>query len=127
MKRREELLSQAFDDEAAVLETRIPPLATSIRTIGSEADWTKIQQYPPEWEASTFKTFFKYIDGDTIVIDFGTWIGVTILYGVQFADSAYGVEGDPAAYAELEMNIRSKPSLKTWKILVLFSRLEMWS
>lgn len=105
-KRWNALQTEAFSTPNAITEARIPPTGTSVRTVGSRGKWQAIQQFPPSWEPDTFKTFFKYVDQDTILIDFGTWIGVTILYGVQFADSAYGVEGDPAAFAELQMNIR---------------------
>lgn len=58
------------------------------------------------WEKQTFDIFRKYVTPETIVIDFGTWIGPTLLFHGQFSKKSYGIEADPAAYAVAEYNIR---------------------
>jgi len=58
----------------------------------------------------TLKNFFQYIGPQTIVIDFGTWIGPTAMFASQLAHRVYGVEADPYAYAEVMTNIRLNPT-----------------
>jgi FkbM family methyltransferase len=57
------------------------------------------------WEASTFTIFDRFLSRQHSYIDIGAWIGPTLLYGCQTAKSAYGLEPDPLAYAELERNV----------------------
>ena len=44
-------------------------------------------------------------------IDFGSWIGPTILYHAQLSRRSYGIEADPVAYATLESNVQLNPQL----------------
>jgi FkbM family methyltransferase len=57
------------------------------------------------WERATFAIFDRFLDREHSYIDIGAWIGPTVLYGCQLAKTAYGLEPDPLAYAELEQNI----------------------
>lgn len=58
------------------------------------------------WERQTFKIFNKYINpGKTTVVDFGTWIGPTLLYHGGFSKLSFGIEADPVAYAVAEYNV----------------------
>ena len=57
------------------------------------------------WEPRTFRIFDKYVTGETTVIDFGTWIGPTLLYHGQFSKHSFGIEADPVAYAVAEYNV----------------------
>lgn len=57
------------------------------------------------WERSTFAIFDRFLDRQHSYIDIGAWIGPTVLYGCQLARTAYCLEPDPLAYAELEQNI----------------------
>lgn len=59
------------------------------------------------WEPDTFQHFFRYLDRTSTLIDFGTWIGPTILYGSKLAGQVYGIEGDPVAYAEAKINVQA--------------------
>jgi FkbM family methyltransferase len=64
-----------------------------------------------DWESSTFGIFARFLDREHSYIDIGAWIGPTVLYGCQLAKTAYGLEPDPLAYAELAQNIAVNPSI----------------
>jgi len=57
------------------------------------------------WERKTFEIFEKYVTEETIVVDFGTWIGPTLLFHGQKSRASYGIEADPAAFAVAERNV----------------------
>lgn len=67
-----------------------------------EAFWTNIAQ----WEPHTFDIFARYIDAETTVIDFGAWIGPTLLFHALLSKKSYGIEGDPVAFAQLKANVQ---------------------
>ena len=56
------------------------------------------------WEPGTFAIFKKYVTPKTIMIDFGTWIGPTLLYHRKLSKQSYDIEDDPTAYAVGECN-----------------------
>lgn len=91
---------------------RIPPLNKI--TVNQESMikrfWDKIDGHL-DWEASTFAMFQKYVTNETTVIDFGSWIGPTVLYHAQLSRRSYGIEADPVAYATLESNVLLNPQL----------------
>ena len=67
--------------------------------------WTK-RIANGKWEPSTFKIFDKYVNpGETTVVDFGTWIGPTLLYHGQFSRRSFGIEADPTAFAVVQYNV----------------------
>ena len=91
----------------------IPPLKNI--TVNEESNtggrfWDKIDGHL-NWEKNTFAIFQKYVTKETIVIDFGAWIGPTILYHAQLSKRSYGMEADPVAYATLESNVKLNPQL----------------
>lgn len=57
------------------------------------------------WEPETFEVFDKYIEKDTLVIDFGAWIGPTALYAAQLSALCLAFEPDEIAYSALEANL----------------------
>lgn len=91
---------------------RIPPLGKI--TVNQESMikrfWNKIDGHL-DWEANTFAIFQKYVTNETIVVDFGSWIGPTVLYHGQLSRRSYGIEADPVAYATLEANVRLNSQL----------------
>eukprot|EP01083_Nonionella_stella_P035350 96490_1 len=112
-QQRRALQNRLFHDanQTVLVHRQIPPMTSKIHVIERSAArsahrWADIAHFPPQWEPETYQIYFDHIDHDTILIDFGTSFGATILYGVQLADSAYGIEGDPAAFAEIEMNVK---------------------
>ena len=58
-----------------------------------------------KWEPHTYKIFDTFIDNEHSYIDFGAWIGSTILYGSQTAKHTYAVEPDIVALKTLKKNI----------------------
>ena len=58
------------------------------------------------WEPATYSIYNYYLNSNTYLVDFGVWIGPTILYGGQLAKQTYGIEADPKAFAECSMNIK---------------------
>lgn len=58
------------------------------------------------WEPQLFDTIAKYVDKDTTYIDFGTWIGPTLIFGCKLAKECYGLEPDPVAFKEVSRNIK---------------------
>lgn len=58
-----------------------------------------------KWEPKIFDNFDTYISSKTTVVDFGTWIGPTLLYHGQFSKTSIGIEADPAAFAKAEENL----------------------
>jgi len=57
------------------------------------------------WEPETFKSFDTYVTKDTLVVDFGAWIGPTALYSVQSAGACVAMEPDRVAFEELQRNV----------------------
>lgn len=69
-------------------------------------DWlTENVNKSPKWEADTFKTFLTFIPGHTHYVDFGTWIGPTLLYAAQLVETSLGVEADPVALASVTITV----------------------
>jgi FkbM family methyltransferase len=65
--------------------------------------WEKVSD--GRWEPQTYVILQRFVDKNLSYIDIGSWIGPTLLYGSQLAKSAYGIEPDPIAYAELAANV----------------------
>eukprot|EP01084_Bolivina_argentea_P146214 256092_1 len=105
-----------FQNKDTTSYIQIAPFATglTVYTGNHRYVWPRINNnFPPQWEHETYEIYFQYINSNTILIDFGTWVGVTILYGAQFAYKSYGIEADPAAFAELEINLKLNQN-KIW-------------
>ena len=58
------------------------------------------------WEPTTLSTLYTFIDHDTYFVDFGSWIGPTLLFVGPLAKVSVGIEGDPRAFACLETNLK---------------------
>jgi FkbM family methyltransferase len=57
------------------------------------------------WEPWTFRLFDRFLHKDTIYIDLGAWMGMTVLYASKLCDRCYAFEPDPVAYGILRVNI----------------------
>lgn len=67
------------------------------------------------WERETFEIFNRYITEETTVVDFGTWIGPTLLFHGQFSKRSIGMEADPVAYAVVDHNVElNRKHNPTW-------------
>jgi FkbM family methyltransferase len=92
---------------AGIRNISIPPLGhvlVSENTNNNPNFWGKVDGRIV-WERQTFGIFNKYIGSETVVVDFGTWIGPTLLYHAQLSKHSYGIEADPVAYATAEYNV----------------------
>eukprot|EP00804_Cyclotella_cryptica_P015549 CCRYP_003578-RA/>CCRYP_003578-RA protein AED:0.22 eAED:0.22 QI:0/-1/0/1/-1/1/1/0/364 len=89
------------DKDGTVLVERVQPFYIS--KVESKF-WANLQK--GGWERQTFHIFNEYINPDkTTVVDFGTWIGPTLLYHGQFSLRSFGIEADPVAFATVEYNV----------------------
>jgi len=57
------------------------------------------------WELETYYVLDELVKHNTVYVDFGTWIGPTLLFGAQRARRAFGFEPDPFAFAEVAANV----------------------
>lgn len=73
--------------------------------------WTNVKN--GRWERNTYSVFERYIDKNTLFVDFGAWIGSTVLFAGQLAKSSIAFEPDPRAYQELEINLQEN-SQSAW-------------
>lgn len=67
-----------------------------------------------EWEPDTFvvlKHFFKN-NPEASYIDFGAWVGPTVLFAAQFSEHVYALEPDPLAYSGLVANVDLNPNIR---------------
>ena len=122
---RLERLSSGWDDRAqAIFDGRVQHLnsVTSLLKVTPPGDpkvtfrALAFREYSPHfefwgevnkgsWEPDTFARFRKGLDKETTLVDFGTWIGPTLLFGAQLARRAFGIEADPAAFAGVTQNV----------------------
>jgi len=103
------LASSLILSETSVLEYATLPLGT-VRTHAHGSipggHWLAAKvNNTPTWEADTFKTFLVFIPGHTHYVDFGTWIGPTLLYAAQLVETSFGVEADPVAFASVTTTV----------------------
>mmetsp|Transcript_9551 Transcript_9551/g.13985 ORF Transcript_9551/g.13985 Transcript_9551/m.13985 type:complete len:484 (-) Transcript_9551:149-1600(-) len=89
--------------QTKVVPVYIPPVQPFVV---SENKWWDLVNGKVDWEPETFQIFQRYITNETTVIDFGTWIGPTLLFHAQFSKLSIGLEADPVAYATVEHNLQ---------------------
>eukprot|EP00746_Dinoflagellata_sp_MGD_P116592 gnl/MRDRNA2_/MRDRNA2_52421_c0_seq1.p1 gnl/MRDRNA2_/MRDRNA2_52421_c0~~gnl/MRDRNA2_/MRDRNA2_52421_c0_seq1.p1 ORF type:complete len:269 (+),score=42.22 gnl/MRDRNA2_/MRDRNA2_52421_c0_seq1:49-855(+) len=65
----------------------------------------------PEWEPNSFKVFQRFISPETVVLDIGSWIGLTALWEGYVAKKVIALEPIPKAFMELKMNLQMNPEL----------------
>ena len=59
------------------------------------------------WEQQTLEVYNKYLTKDTVYIDIGTWLGVTIFYANEIGcKDIYGVEANPLSYQLSRNNLQ---------------------
>lgn len=63
------------------------------------------------WEPETFEIMEKYLDKDHSYVDFGAWIGPTVLFGAQIAKKVYALEPDMVAFDAFRTNLEMNPSI----------------
>lgn len=69
--------------------------------------WDKVNAMT--WENHTFKVIQGILKGhrDAAYIDFGSWIGPTLLFASQFCDNIFALEPDPLAFSALVANVNA--------------------
>jgi FkbM family methyltransferase len=70
------------------------------------APWFWEKMAAGDWEPTTLKLLERFIDGQTVFFDIGTWMGPTTMYAAQTARQVYSFEPDPVAFAELSRNLQ---------------------
>lgn len=63
------------------------------------------------WEPRTFDVLSRNLDGDTVCVDIGAWIGVTSLWATKTAKAVIAVEPDPKCIAILRALAPQAPNL----------------
>ena len=110
---RQRIERSIFASSSAVSDVLITPLKKTFR-VHSNSFWRAVhEKVPIKWEKETFRIYLKYISQGDTVVDFGTWIGPTILYAAQLGANVFGIEADPAAFAEVEINLQLN-ALESW-------------
>jgi FkbM family methyltransferase len=71
-----------------------------------------------DWEKPTFDAIAGQLTPETVVLDFGAWIGPITLFAASKGKRVISFEPDPAAAAELRENIALNPELAA-KITVI--------
>eukprot|EP00746_Dinoflagellata_sp_MGD_P044481 gnl/MRDRNA2_/MRDRNA2_20852_c0_seq1.p1 gnl/MRDRNA2_/MRDRNA2_20852_c0~~gnl/MRDRNA2_/MRDRNA2_20852_c0_seq1.p1 ORF type:complete len:406 (+),score=43.31 gnl/MRDRNA2_/MRDRNA2_20852_c0_seq1:169-1386(+) len=80
-------------------------------THGNDLFWKRVTKN--EWERDFLQWIPKYVNGDVAVVDFGSWIGPTVLaFAAQTRQQVIGIEADFSAFATLSANIMLNPELK---------------
>jgi len=64
------------------------------------------------YEKNTYRILDKFLDKNHSYIDIGAFIGSTLLYSAYQSKKAYGIEPDPIAFKELQLNVSLNPLLK---------------
>jgi len=105
---------------------------------GSKSDtrvrkfWERVER--GHWERSTLHVFYTVIDKETSVIDFGAWIGPTILFAGNFAKQVLGLEPNSRAYKVARRNVelnslrfgKEKVQMYVHKCFFIFMRLFLY-
>jgi len=63
------------------------------------------------WEPSTFHILKTYLKPTDIYLDFGAWIGPTVLFASQYCKQIVALEPNPAAYKEVFTNVAINPEV----------------
>lgn len=67
--------------------------------------WSKLES--GVWEPGTVALLSTVLDGDSVFVDVGTWIGPTSLLAAARGASVHSYECDPVAIAAFEENVRA--------------------
>jgi FkbM family methyltransferase len=80
-------------------------------TVYRDDFWNLVQKN--EWETQTFKVIKHFLDGhpDASYIDFGAWIGPTVLLAAQYSKHVYTLEPDHRAFSALVANVNANSNL----------------
>ena len=69
------------------------------KTYTVQDHWFWKEYNETNWEERTLEIYKQYLNKNTVYIDIGTWLGVTIFYANEIGcKSIYGVEANPLSY-----------------------------
>jgi FkbM family methyltransferase len=89
------------------------PVKIGSRTIAVADDqptfWDKVAA--GAWEPGTLDVIDRLVEGETVFLDLGAWVGPTALYAAGRAKRVIAVEADPAALDQLQRNLHANPEL----------------
>jgi FkbM family methyltransferase len=72
--------------------------------------WDRVNR--GEWEPETLWVLEWYLKGKRAsYVDFGSWIGPTVLFAGQFASKIYSLEPDPLSFSTLNANVNLNPHI----------------
>jgi len=104
-----DIAAQAMYDKAKIKLSKTQPMVVYIPSVQpfvvADDPWWQNVDGNLSWEPETFQIFRRYITDKTTVVDFGTWIGPTLLFHAQFSKRSFGLEADPVAYATMQHNL----------------------
>jgi FkbM family methyltransferase len=73
--------------------------------------WNRVNN--ARWEHETLWVLEFYLSPKrhpgAVYVDFGSWIGPTVLFAGQFASKVYSLEPDPLSYSTLSANVHANP------------------
>jgi FkbM family methyltransferase len=73
--------------------------------------WNRVNR--GQWEHETLWIIEYFLSPErhpgAVYVDFGSWIGPTVLYAGQFAEKVYSLEPDPLSFSTLNANINLNP------------------
>ena len=80
--------------------------------------WQNVFASNQAWETETYFVLERFVSNNTIYVDFGSWIGPTLLFAAQKARVSIGLEPDPSSFAELSANVLLNPEF-SFKVILL--------
>ena len=116
------------DAAHAVSDGPPPPVPAGAPTTVTFADGTAVQVYPHAhydwwptveggWELDSLRAIKLFLElrrsraGRVVEIDFGCWIGPTVLFAATYADAVYAMEPDASAFREAFHNVALNPAV----------------
>lgn len=90
----------------AIVPVRMPFNYTVNRTYQGRNNTWWDKSFKAGWEHLTFAIFRQFLTPNTVHIDFGAWIGPTVLFAAKIAKRVIAFECDPYAELELIANVR---------------------
>ena len=104
-----------LNEESEVFPSIVPlsmPFSYSVNrtTVGHHNIWWD-RDFKAGWGNETLHAFKKLLTPNTVHIDFGAWIGPTVLFAANIAKRVIAFECDPYAERELLSHVRANPYL----------------
>ena len=90
-------------------ETRFIELNKTYFKVQNHWFWDKYDK--SGWEPQTYDVLKRFFSPETVYIDVGTWIGMTIFFAAEIGyKQIYGIEANPESYAIVKLNCAQNKS-----------------